>query len=284
MPKKLRLVLGDQLNHNHSWYRTHDPDVLYVLMEMRQETDYVRHHVQKIVAFFLAMRAFHEVLKKNGHQVLYLTLDDKKNTQSLEKNLQWIKKKYNCDTFEYQKPDEYRLDQQLEEIATSWKNSKSFDTEHFFTTREELKNLFRGKKARIMETFYRTMRVKHNILIEGDSPLGGEWNYDKENRGTYDGAVAIPKNLYFNHPEVGKIFSLLKDVEMIGNIKSFYWAVTREQSLQVLEFFVTECLPHFGTYQDAMVTNQYFLFHSRLSFSLNSKLISPHEVINRAIK
>jgi deoxyribodipyrimidine photolyase-related protein len=87
---RVRLILGDQLNAAHSWYTERDTHTLYVLMEVRQETDYAWHHVQKVLGFFGAMRRFAEQLRANGHRVLYLTLDDKRNTQSIPDNLRWI--------------------------------------------------------------------------------------------------------------------------------------------------------------------------------------------------
>ena len=90
MPKTLRLILGDQLNGLHSWFQKVDDQVLYLMMEMRQETDYVSHHFQKIVGFFLAMRNFSEELKQAGHQVLYFKLDDPDNRQNLKAQLDFL--------------------------------------------------------------------------------------------------------------------------------------------------------------------------------------------------
>ena len=67
--KTLRLILGDQLNENHSWFSIVDDQILYCIFEMRQETDYVKHHIQKVIGFFAAIRAFGERLKEKGHRV-----------------------------------------------------------------------------------------------------------------------------------------------------------------------------------------------------------------------
>ena len=80
MPKKLRLILGDQLNHSHSWFNQTDKNVLFVMMEMKQETGYVKHHIQKVIAFFLAMRNFAEEKQEEGHQFIYWKLDEKRVT------------------------------------------------------------------------------------------------------------------------------------------------------------------------------------------------------------
>ena len=110
---EVRLILGDQLNEEHSWYIEPNNQVCYVMFEMRQETDYVRHHVQKVVAFFAAMRTFARKLEEDGHTVIYYTINDPKNTQNLTKNIEKVLALINATSFAYQLPDEYRLDKQL---------------------------------------------------------------------------------------------------------------------------------------------------------------------------
>ena len=101
---KLRLILGDQLNLQHQWFDTVDQEVTYILMEMRQETDYAPHHIQKVVGFFGAMRHFAQTLKQQEHQVIYLKLDDAENQQSLPANLNNIIAQEHITSFEYQAP------------------------------------------------------------------------------------------------------------------------------------------------------------------------------------
>jgi deoxyribodipyrimidine photolyase-related protein len=252
-------------------------------MEMRQELTYVTHHIQKIVAFFGAMREFHKHLQNKGCQVIYLSLDHPKNTQSLKENILWLIKELDIDKFEYQLPDESRLDQQLLTIAKELDiTSESFDTEHFLTKRYDLQEFFAGKKQLIMESFYRMMRKKYDILMEGKDPLGGQWNYDQENRKKMPKGTNIPQVNSF-HQEISGIVSLLKEqnISTIGRIDetNFVWPLTREDGLKQLHFFIEECLPQFGAYQDAMTTQGWSLFHSRISFALNAKLIDPMEVI-----
>lgn len=285
--KTLRLLLGDQLNSNHSWFATVDDSVTYVMMEVRTETDYALHHIQKIVGFFTAMRAFAENLQSMGHQVIYLKINDSNNLQSFEANLEKMLKTSDYTKFEYQLPDEYRVDVMLRNFASGLSIPVSvYDSEHFFTTRTELDVFFQGKKTFLMESYYRALRKKHQILMEGDYPITGQWNYDSENR------KKLPKNhkpttpLVFNTDVSVLMEELLQnDLKTIGTIdaKQFIWPINRAQSLQLLDFFVAECLPFFGSYQDAMAPNEWSLYHSRLSFSLNTKMISPSEVISSAI-
>ena len=144
---EIRLILGDQLNKNHTWFTELNNEVCYVMFEMRQETDYVKHHIQKVVAFFAAMRNFARQLEEDAHNVLYYTIDDPNNTHDLQKNIEKVIKLFGAKSFAYQLPDEYRLDEQLKKITANLKiPTKAVDTDHFLTTRKELAEFYNGKK------------------------------------------------------------------------------------------------------------------------------------------
>ncbi|WP_224483573.1 cryptochrome/photolyase family protein [Robertkochia aurantiaca] len=281
----LRLILGDQLNYNHSWFRETNDNITYLMAEMRQETDYVKHHVQKVCAFFLAMRSFADHLKKQGLQVHYYKLDMDENPHKLKTLLEDELKQGSYDRFEYMEPDEFRLDKQLKEICNDLDiDTGMTGTEHFYTERSELSEFFKGKKQLLMENFYRHMRKKHKVLMNNDNPEGGEWNYDQSNRKKWKGEPKIPEPLTFeNDPRPIKEMLEKNGVRTIGNLdeNNFNWPVNREQTLQLLDHFCDRLLPHFGDYQDAMHTETTYLFHSRLSFSLNSKMINPEEIVNK---
>ncbi len=285
--KVLRLVLGDQLNLQHSWYAHQDSSVLYVLMEIRTETDYVWHHIQKACAFFAAMEGFAKALSDNGHYTLNFKLDDLSNKQSFEANCDALIQAYGIEKFEYQLPDEYRLDEGLKAYCNKLDiSSQAYDSEHFFTSRDELGLFFADKKGLLMETFYRAMRKKHELLMDDKEPVGGKWNYDEQNR------RKLPKNhkpyapLLFNN-NVRPQYDRISDagIKTIGNIdpENFYWPINRLQAFELLNYFIEYCLPLFGTYQDAMHTNEWSIYHARLSFAMNSKILSPKEVVGAAI-
>lgn len=286
MYQTLRLILGDQLNYNHSCFSKVEPDVLYVLMEVRSETDYAMHHAQKVVGIFAAMFNFKNWLVKRGHRVHYIRINDKENKQTLEANLITLIKRYSIAKFEYFLPDEYRVDRELNLFSQGLSiKTGVIDTEHFFTTRLELQEFFGGKKY-LMENFYRYIRKKHHILVLDNEPIGGKWNYDQENRRKYSGKESIPSVLKLEKNLIDILQEIEKaGVKTIGNAKAeaFNWPVTRKESLAVLKHFLVHSLQHFGTYQDAMVEDHAYLFHSRLSFALNLKMISPKEVIDAAI-
>ena len=285
--KILRLILGDQLNEKHSWFKTPDRQVTYILMEIRQETDYVRHHIQKVAAFFAAMRSFADRLAELGHRVIYLKLDDAKNKQTIAANLSELIRKKKFTRFEYLLPDEYRLDIQLRDFCkTLGIDHQAADSEHFLTERHELKEFFTGKKRFLMESFYRWMRRRYNIMMENEKPAGGQWNYDQKNRQAYDDKVPIPKTLFFDNDVTDIVRTIRKKkVKTFGHIEpeKLIWPVDRTQAQALLKAFVKNGLPAFGTYQDAMTVKSWFLFHARLSFALNTKLLNPLEVIEAAV-
>ncbi|RYE35625.1 MAG: cryptochrome/photolyase family protein [Sphingobacteriaceae bacterium] len=285
--KTLRFILGDQLISTHSWFQNKEPETVYVLMEMMQEQTYVKHHIQKILAFFGAMRNFAFQLEKAGHQVIYLKLDDPENEQTLAGNLQKIIDKNSIERFEYLLPDEYRLDQQLKDFCkNSSISTRAVDTEHFFTTREEVGDFFSGKKQLIMESFYRHMRQKYDLLMNGNEPTGGLWNFDADNRNRYDKKVPLPEPLVFEHDltEIRQMMEAM-NVPYFGKVvdNKVDLPLSRKEGLLLIDDFCQHLLPHFGTYEDAMLQHHASLFHSRLSFALNVKLISPKEVISQAI-
>ena len=286
--KKLRLILGDQLNINHSWFKKADPNVVYCLFEMRQETDYVKHHIQKVAGFFSAMRNFADALKTQNHQVVYFKINDPKNTQNLIDNISKLATEYAIEKFEYLEPDEYRLDQQIKEFCNDLTiKSDVFSTEHFYTEREDLQTFFKGKKQFLMERFYRNMRMKHQILMIDKQPEGGKWNYDASNRKKWKGEVLIPQEINFDNDVTEVLADIKKSgIATIGKINPTYfeYPISKKQSLVQLNYFCEHLLVHFGDYQDAMHTDKIYLFHSRISFAMNTKIISPKEIIETVLK
>jgi deoxyribodipyrimidine photolyase-related protein len=285
--KTLRLLLGDQLNSEHSWFDEVNPDVIYVMAEMRQETDYVKHHIQKVVAFFLSMRNFSKELINKGHKVIYYKISDANNPHNLEQLILDLVEKNTIEQFEYQFPDEYRLDEQLKSICKKLSiPTKAFDSEHFYTSRNELTDFFKGKKQLLMESFYRIMRKKHDVLMVGDQPLDGKWNFDHNNRNQYKNEVPIPFPLEFPKNVTELIAEIeSQNIETFGSIdiKNFNWPTSRNESLQLIDYFCEHLLAYFGTYQDSLFSGHKFLFHSRLSFAMNSKMIGPKEVVDAVI-
>jgi deoxyribodipyrimidine photolyase-related protein len=285
--RTLRLILGDQLNSEHSWFSQSPSDYEYVMMEVRSEATYVTHHIQKLIAFFLAMRAFKDELIARGFSVTYITIDDSHNVHSLEQNLTQLMKGGTYSAFEYQQPDEYRVSKELSEFCKQLSvPSRVASTEHFLVEPEFFQNVFKGHKRYVMESFYRAVRTKFNLLMDGDKPLGDRWNFDSENRSKLPTTIKPPAPCVFPR-NVEKLVASIKQLKIpfLGSVdaRAFAWPATRKEALKTLAYFCDHLLPSFGSYQDAMHTDHPFLFHSRLSFSLNVKHISPLEVAQAAI-
>lgn len=149
----LRLILGDQLNSQHHWFAQVNPDTLYVIAELKQETDYVKHHVQKVCAFFAAMEAFAHQLQQAGHHVLHLTLDDTASFADLPSLLESLLQRFDIDQFGYQTPDEYRVLQQLRQWRPQGITKSEYDSQHFMVPFDELAADFPSDKSVLMDTF-----------------------------------------------------------------------------------------------------------------------------------
>ncbi len=283
---EIRLILGDQLNAGHSWYEDKNDQVVYVLAEMHQEQKYVRHHVQKIVAFFMAMRNFAEALASAGHQVLYLDLDETADFQTFPDLLDALRKDSGAERLRYQRPDEHRLLQQLEDYRPDDLDVACDESEHFLLPFEEIPDYFSKNSNQRMETFYRKMRQRFTVLMADDKPEGGKWNYDTENRNKLkaEDIEAIPEPLVFAH-DTAEVRSRLEkhEIDCFGELPDkLPWPVSRKEARELLSDFCERLLPAFGEFQDAMTVESphaWSLYHSRLSFALNTKMLDPLAVI-----
>ena len=283
----LRLILGDQLNVQHRWFSETDAATIYVLMEVRQETDYVLHHAQKILAIFAAMRELARQLEEAGHTVHYVAIDDPGNLQSVTGNLDALIARYGAGAVEYQAPDEWRLDEQLYQhgrrAPVAW---TMVDSDHFYTTRHHAADIFKDRKQWLMEFFYRQMRIEHRVLMEDPkNPIGKQWNFDHDNRKPWRGTPAEPPDPRTLHDHSALWSTIVgAGVNSFGNpnAASLPWAVNRAEALQQLDAFIEHALPHFGDFQDAMSTKAWRLFHCLLSFAMNVKILNPREVVAAA--
>lgn len=285
--KTLRLVLGDQLSHGLASLRDIDNGNDVVLMcEVWDEATYVKHHKKKIAFLFSAMRHFAGELKDKDINVIYTKLDDLDNTGSFKREVERAVKTNGFDRIVVVEPGEYRV---LEDMK-SWEGSFGVDVEildddRFLATHKEFEDWADGRKELRMEFFYREMRRKYSVLMDGDQPEGGQWNYDKENRKPPKEGLDIPDT--YN----GQIDDITREVidlvgykfsDHFGDLEPFYFAVTHDQAMYALDKFITERLPKFGDYQDAMVQGEPFMYHAHIGFYLNCGLLDPLHCIKRA--
>lgn len=287
MVQTLRLVLGDQLSHSVASLQTLEPERDIVLMaEVDAEATYVRHHKQKIALVLAAMRAFAEDLGAKGATVDYVRLDDKRNSHSIVGELEQAMARHKPKRIAITAPGEHRLLKALEAFAADSATPVDIlDDDRFFASPGAFADWARGRKSLRLEHFYRHMRRKTGLLMEGDKPAGGAWNFDQSNRKPLPGAhKPTPSPRFFPDAETRAVIGLVADrfPDHFGALDAFAWAVTRAQALEALDRFIEDRLPWFGDYQDAMAADDPFIFHSVLSPYLNIGLLSPREVCARA--
>jgi deoxyribodipyrimidine photolyase-related protein len=285
----IRLVLGDQLSDTISSLKNLSKNDIILMCEVMEEATYVRHHPKKIAFLFSAMRHFSLELKKKGYNVRYVTLDDTLNSGSFEGEVRRAIKKTDAKRLIVTEPGEYRLAQ----LFQSWNKNLEIPVDirndnRFLCSIDEFKSWAVHRKTARMEYFYREMRKKYNILINEDgSPTGGKWNFDKENRQPPPDRLVLPKRISHRKDKITtEVLELVKKrfSHHFGNLEPFHYAVTREQALFELNHFISELLPYFGDYQDAMVMGEPYLYHSLISSYLNAGLLLPIEVCVAAEK
>ncbi len=286
--KTLRFILGDQLSPTLSALADIDAGNDVVLMvEVHDEATYVRHHQQKLVLVLAAMRHFAHALREQGYHVDYVPMDARDNTGSFTGELRRALSRHEVDRIVVTEPGEWRVWAMMQD----WKST--FDVpvdirgdDRFLCSRDEFADWAAGRKSLRMEYFYRVMRRKTGWLMRDDSPEGGQWNYDADNRKALPGDLDVPAAAGFEPDGVTRnVMALVEQrfADHFGDLNAFGWATTREHALIALQHFVDECLPRFGDYQDAMKTSEDYLFHSVLSPYLNIGLLLPREVCEAAL-
>ena len=283
----LRLILGDQLNEQISSLSDCDKQNDVVLIaEVREEATYVKHHKKKIVLLFSAMRHFANQLRDANFNVAYRYYDDEDNQGSLLNEVKLALQRHNLQHVVVTFPGEYRLLKSMQQ----WEHVLGVSVEirpddRFISTPEQFSKWADGRKQWRMEYFYRDMRRQTGLLMEGDQPIGGKWNFDHDNRKSMPADVQPPKPYTVEPDETTQaVMKLVENTfpDHMGKATDFSYAVTRLQALEVAKQFIDQRLPNFGDYQDAMREGDVWLFHSHLSFYLNSGLLLPLEVMQMA--
>ena len=286
--KTLRFVLGDQLSRSLSALRDVEISQDVVLMvEAHEETTYVRHHRQKIVLVLSAMRHFAESLRAEGLRVDYVRLDDAGNSGSFTGELGRALSRHPVDRIVVTEPGEWRVWEFMRTWGAAFGIPIEFrEDDRFLCARAEFASWAQGRRGLRMEFFYRQMRRKTGWLMNGDQPEGGQWNYDAQNRKALPSHLAPPPRRRFAPSTITREVMTLVERRLsghFGDLDSFGWAVTREDALAALRDFLTNGLPRFGDYQDAMKSGEDWLFHAALSPYLNIGLLLPAEVCAAAL-
>ena len=279
MVSRLVLVLGDQLSEGLPALREADEGTDVVVMaEVDEEAGYVRHHPKKIALIFAAMRKFAGALRDAGWDVRYTQLDDTENAGSIVGELLRRAEETGASEVLVTEPGEWRL---IEKIKHAPIKTHILQDDRFIASHAEFEAWADGRKALRMEYFYRDMRRKTGLLMEGDTPAGDKWNYDHDNRKAAPDDVTVEGPLWFEpDAEVEEVLALVEARfdGHFGDLRPFGFATTRAQALEALGYFVEHALARFGDYQDAMLEGHQFLYHAVVSPYLNIGLLGPLEV------
>jgi deoxyribodipyrimidine photolyase-related protein len=285
--KTLRLILGDQLSQSISCLDGYNPAQDQILLcEVWDETTYVKHHPKKIAFLFAAMRHFAAHLSQAGYSIEYIHLDDPENSGSFKGEIARALQRHSINRIIVTFPGEYRV---LADMQT-WESTFNVPVEirsdsRFLSTPDSFAEWAKDRKQLRMEYFYREMRKRYGLLMDGDQPIGGQWNYDAQNRKPPSKGLSISNpTIHIPDAITQEVIKLVAErfTDHWGHLEPFGFAVTRSQALQVLQQFIDERLPYFGDYQDAMLENEPWMYHSHLSFYLNCGLLLPLECAQAA--
>jgi len=283
MVGRLVLVLGDQLTETLSALAQADKARDTVVMaEVADEAAYVRHHPKKIALIFAAMRKFAHALEQDGWKVVYTQLDDTDNAGSIVGELLRRAAQTGASEVLATEPGEWRL---IDKLKYAPLKVHLLPDDRFLATHAEFEAWAEGRKALRMEYFYREMRRKTGLLMEGDQPAGGKWNFDHDNRKAAPEDVTVDGPLRFDPDATTREVLELVQVRFgdnFGALEPFWFATTRAEALQALDHFIANALPRFGDYQDAMLNENEFLYHAILSPYLNIGLLNVTEICEAA--
>jgi deoxyribodipyrimidine photolyase-related protein len=278
---RLVLVLGDQLSPEIAALRAADRarDVV-VMAEVMGEGESVPHHPQKIALILSAMRKFAAGLRDDGWRVAYTRLDDPENSQTISGELLRRAAEFRATEVLATKPGEWRVLRVMEDLPVP---VVVLPDDRFLCSEAEFAAWAEGRKQLRMEWFYRDMRRKTGLLMEGDQPAGGQWNFDHDNRKPAKADLLRPRPQGFAPDAVvTEVLDLVEErFSHFGTLRPFRWATDRAGALVALRDFVAHRLPRFGDEQDAMLEGEPFLSHSLISPYLNLGLLGPWRFAGR---
>jgi len=281
-------ILGDQLTRTLASLRgrTKD-DTVIVMMEVWDEATYVKHHKQKLVLIFSAMRHFASELRDAGWTVDYTELDDDDNSHSLTGEVARAVERRDPRSIHVVEAGEWRVQQAIEE----WSGKFACDVEilpddRFVCSVKEFRDWAEDRDHLTMEHFYRKMRKQTSILMtEKGKPTGGDWNYDHDNRKPPKDEMDTPDVPKFEPDDTTRaVIAMVEDRfgDHFGSLERFQWPVTSAEAEKAADAFFAERIEKFGPYQDAMVHGEDDMYHSMLSTSLNLGLLDPLDLCERA--
>jgi len=292
----LLLVFGDQLDEAVPDRLDLDPERDAIWMaEVGEEIEYVPSHKRRIAVFLAAMRHFRDRRRDDGWTVHYHELGqdpDRDRGGSFRDLLVEGLEELAPERIVAVLPGDWRVRTMLKELSGELEEGggpgiELVEDEHFLCSVRDFREWADGRKRFLLEDFYRHLRKRDGTLMEGSDPVGGDWNFDKDNRDSFgkDGPGDLPPVPRFEPDAVTR--EVLELVETRwpdhpGSLDDFAEALTPEHARDALEDFIEHRLPTFGTYQDALWEGTDFLYHSRLSVVFNLKLLDPRDAIAAA--
>jgi deoxyribodipyrimidine photolyase-related protein len=287
--RSLVIVLGDQLDLEAAAFDgfDHERDAVW-MAEVAEESTHVWSSKPRTVMFLAAMRHFALALRSAGRTLHYTRLDTPGNPGSLAAQLRADIERLKPAQLVMTAPGDWRVLQSIKGVAEARQLPLDIrEDRHFFCSVREFAAHARGRKSLRMEYFYREQRKRHDVLMQGDEPVGGQWNFDAANREAFGpaGPGTLPPRAAFAPDALTRgVIELVNErfAAHPGRLDSFAWPVTRAQALESLHAFVAQRLPLFGRYQDAMWPGEPWLYHSHVSAALNLKLLNPREVVSAA--
>ena len=267
--KRILYIPFDHLHRDYGVLRDADPasDVV-VLVESERMVRGDRWHPERIFFMVSAARHFASELRAAGITVAYLqaptTIDGLKAARVEYGDLPIV-----C-----AEPSSFKQYADLKKFGVEF-----VENDFFLTPRKLFMEWAGTQKTFLMENFYRKQRVRLGVLMEGDQPVGGSWNFDKENRLPPPKKYEGPAYLEHERDEIDR-----EVAAEFGYEPSKTWATTRAGALAQLENFLSSHFNEFGPLEDAMTTDNWALHHSLLSPYLNVGLIHPAEVLEAAGK
>ena len=274
------LILYDQLNLSIFSSELLADKPLLIFVESFAYATAIPHHKKKLVYILSAQRHFAIECHQQGYPVLNLF------TQEFHADaIREFLDQYPQMQLTYMMPSEWDTRAQMKEVKENFGGRvKSIPNSFFIVDANQSKSKI--KKGYRLENFYREMRKQTGYLMADQKPIGGKWNYDKENRKSLPKKISIPPITEFP-PDVitQEVINLIQEFlpDNFGDTSGFNYAVTRSQALQLVQQFMEERLPNFGAYEDAIKVGEPFLFHSVLSIYLNNGLLLPQELCEMAI-
>lgn len=280
-------ILGDQLSRSLSSLRGADPATTRLLMmEVADETTYVRHHKAKIALILSAMRHHADALRDHGWQVDYIALDDADNTGSFTGEVARAIARHAPDRIVVTEPGEWRVRAAMDAWETLFGVPVEIrEDDRFLTSHAAFADFAEGRQSLRMEHFYRRVRRAHGLLMDGNDPAGGQWNFDADNRHPAKGAPTPPMPpIHAPDATTQAVLALVARhfADHPGSLDRFAWPVTATQAERQADWFFTQALDRFGDYQDAMLTGQPTMWHALVSSSLNLGLLDPLDLCRRA--